>query len=708
MTSSTVEQHDMEQLRSLFSGLRLNASQAARVAGVKRPVIATWASRHGGTGFPRAVEQSLASRETLYDAFDFAVWASSRLRAKRTFEEMLVQAAVEGSVAPALEKNVALRHLIQSLMTLVLVFRVVDPTPGERPVALLRRYAAASPDMVGNLEPFILKVTPADLALLLCPAYALARFSDDVLGGVQLFSSLVMGRQKLGEQISDDLGGFLRSISARFSGDVRLHFASGTDSALMVQVAQTTALTQDARRGLQLTSAGVAGDSDFAKVLGFLADEELLLVPESGRRAWEPALIVVVLPLAKSAVDDVQQWSDIEDLLFDAPLGVPVVVLGRAEVLGSAFVAGDNSPRQSVLEAGHLLALVSCGQKQLVTESGARLMLGVFENRRRSGSEKNPLVALINLSEKLDVFYREAQEQALHDIESLAYESRQAVVYSSSGEHRMVSGLRVPWPDVKELGFDGAVELSSRVSSIPDAVSGIERDVERVNSAVYPSFSLDWRVDSVSGSSTRTLGGAREDGQLRRVAGMTAQKLAELAVGSSGEGTVRVVDVEAMEHYRQVGVLPAEYDALSAMDVLNLEIARDGDLLVCEGPQPAVFAVRGGLMVAKSPVFIVRRNLPGRVQPDFRLEVFAGLVQAALDAQARDGSSKVSWQRARISGELLNAVLSDVSNEQVDRLDQQLKKVREQKLFLREQLLALESLEKDTLGGLAEGSIRFS
>lgn len=706
MTSSIVEQHNMGQLRSLFSGLRLNASQAARVAGVKRPVISTWASRHND--FPRAVEQGLASRETLYDAFDFAVWASHRKQAKRSFEEMLVQAAVEASVAPALEKNLELQQLIQSLTTLVLVFRVVEPIAGERPVALLRRYAEASPQTVGNMRPFMLKVDSEDLALLMCPAYVLARFSSDVLGDVHLFSSLVMVRQKLGEQISVELGGFLRSISARFAGDVRLHFASGVDSALTVQVAQNMALTQDFRRNLHLTSAGIAGGSDFARLLNFLADEELLLVPESGGSGREPALVVAVLPLAKSTVDSVQQWSDIEDLLLDAPLGVPVVVLGRSEVLGSAFKASEDVPRQAVLEAGHLLALVNCGQKQLVNESGARLMLGVFENRRRSGSGQKPLIGVIDLAEKFDAFQWEAREEALHDIESLVVENRQSAVRSASGEHHLVSGARARWEDIREFGFDAVVELSSRASSIPDAVSGIKRDVERVNSAVYPRFSLDWWVDSVSGSSTRTLGGAREDGQLRRVAGITAQKLAELAGGSSGEGTVRVVDVEAMEHYRQMGVLPAEHDALSAIDMLNLEIAQDGDILVYEGPQPVVFAVRGGLMVAKSPVFIVRRNLPGRVQPDFRLEVFAGLVQAALDAQVRGGASKVSWLRARVSGELLNAVLSDVSNEQVDRLDQQLKKVREQKLLLWEQLLALESLAKNTLGGLAEGSIKFS
>ena len=706
MTSSTVEQHNMGQLRSLFSGLRLNASQAARVAGVKRPVISTWASRHND--FPRAVEQGLASRETLYDAFDFAVWASNRKQAKRSFEEILVQAAVEASVAPALEKNLELQHLIRSLATLVLVFRVVEPIAEERPVALLRRYAEAAPQTAGNIQPFMLKVDSEDLALLMCPAYVLARFSSDVLGDVHLFSSLVMVRQKLGEQISVELGEFLRSISARFAGDVRLHFASGVDSALTVQVAQNMALTQDFRRNLHLTSAGIAGDSDFARVLNFLADEELLLVPESGGSGREPALIVAVLPLAKSAVDSVQQWSDIEDLLLDAPLGVPVMVLGRSEVLGSAFKASEDVPRQAVLEAGHLLALVSCGQKQLVNESGARLMLGVFENRRRSGSGQKPLIGVIDLAEQFDAFQWGAREEALHDIESLVVESRQSAVRSASGEHHLVSGARARWEDIREFGFDAVVESSSRASSIPDAVSGIKRDVGRVNSAVYPRFSLDWRVDSVSGSSTRTLGSAREDGQLRRVAGMTAQKLAELAVGSFGEGTVRVVDVEAMEHYRQMGVLPAEHDALGAIDMLNLEIAQDGDLLVYEGPQPAVYAVRGGLMVAKSPVFIVRRNLPGRVQPDFRLEVFAGLVQAALDAQVRGGASKVSWLRARVSGELLNAVLSDVSNDQVDRLDQQLKKVREQKLLLWEQLLALESLAKNTLGGLAEGSIKFS
>lgn len=706
MTSSAVEQHDMGQLRSLFSELRLNASQAARVADVKRPVISTWASRHGD--FPRPVEQGLASRETLYDAFDFVVWASKRKQAKRSFEEMLVQAAVEGSVAPALEKNLELQHLIQSLATLVLAFRVVEPIAEERPVALLRRYAEASPQTVGNLQAFMLKVAPEDLALLMCLAYALARFSADVLGDMHRFSSLVMVRQKLGEQISVELGRFLRKISARFEGDLRLHFASGVDSALTVQVAQNMALTQDSRRTLHLTSAGLAGGSGFARVLNFLADEELLLVPENGGIGREPALIIAVLPLAKSAVDGAQQWSAIEDLLLDAPLGVPVIVLGRSEVLGSAFKANENVPRQAVLEAGHLLALVNCGQRQLVSESNARLMLGIFENRRRVDSGQKPLVGLINLAEKFDAFQGEAREEALHDIESLVVESRQSAVRSASGEHRLVNGSRARWEDIRELGFDAVVDLSSRASSIPDAVSGIEGCVERVNSAVYPSFSLDWRVDSISGSSTRTLGGAREDGRLKRVAGVTAQKLAELAGGSSGEGTVRVVDAEAMEHYRQVGVLPAEYDALSAMDVLNLEIARDGDLLVYEGLPPAVFAVRGGLMVAKSPVFIVRRNLPGRVQPDFRLEVFAALVQAALDAQARDGGSKVSWLRARVSGELLNAVLSDASNKPVDRLDQQLKKVREQKLFLWEQLLALESLEKDTLGGLAEGSIRFS
>ena len=706
MTSSTVEQHNMGQLRSLFSGLRLNASQAARVAGVKRPVISTWALRHND--FPRSVEQGLASRETLYDAFDFVVWASNRKQAKRSFDEMLVQAAVEGSVAPALEKNLELQHLIQSLATLVLVFRVVEPIAEERPVALLRRYAEASPYTAGNIRPFMLKVDSEDLALLMCLAYALARFSRDVLGGVQLFSSLVMARQKLGEQISVELGEFLRSISARFAGDVRLHFASGVDSALTVQAAQSMELTQDTRRNLHLSSTGIAGDSDFARVLNFLADEELLLVPENGRPGREPALIIAVLPLAKSAVDDLQQWSEIEDLLLDAPLGVPVVVLGRSEVLGSAFRADDNLPRQAVLEAGHLLALVSCGQRQLVSESGARLMIGVFENRRRGGSGQKPLVGLIDLAEKFDAFHGEAREEALHDIESLVVESRQSAVWSVSGEHRLVNGARARWEDIRESGFDAISEFQLRASGVSQVVPDIERAVECVNSASYPSFSLEWRVGSVSGVSPRTLGGAREDGRLKRVAGVTAQKLAELAVGSSGEGTIRVVDVEAMEHYSQMGVLPADYDALSAMDVLNLEIAQDGDLLVYEGPQPVVFAVHGGLMVAKSPVFIVRRNLPGRVQPDFRLDVFAGLVQAALDIQARDGVSKVSWLRARISADLLNAVLSDVSNEQVDRLDQQLKKVREQKLFLREQLLALESLEKDTFEGLAEGSLKFS
>lgn len=709
MTSSTVEQHDIEQLRSLFSGLRLNASQAARVADVKRPVIATWASRHRDSGFPIALAQDDASRETYYDALDFVVWASKRRQAKRSFEQMLALAAVEGSIAPAVEKKVELRRLVQSLMVLVLAYRVVEPVLSERPVALLRRYAEASPMTVKNLEPLLLKVSPGDVELLCCPAYVLARFSDDVLGGVQLFSSLLMGRQKVGEQISADVGAFLRSLSVRFSGDMRLHLASEVDSALTVQIAQNLSLSQDFRRDLLITSANSGGEeSSFARALSVLADEELLLLPEEAKDPVESSFLLMVLPLAKDVASAEQQWLDIEDLLLDAPPGVPVVVLGRAEVLGAAFESEKNKPRQSVLEAGHLLALVHCGQRQLVTESGARLMLGVFENHRILSSEKTPLVALIDLSEKLDGLHCEAQEAALHDVESLTFESRQTAVYSAFGEHRVVSGPRVPWTDVKEQGFDSVLESSARVSGLSQTVQNIERDVERINTAEYSPFSVRWKVSPISGASQRSLSWARSEGRLRRIAGMKAQKLSELVEGSSGSGVVRIVGPAAMEHFRVQGALPEVYDSLSALSVgQGIELAQPGDVLVCEGANPVVFGVREDLVVAQAPVFILRRHLPRGVEPVFRLDAFVGLVQAGLDTQIEGGAAKASWAKARISLELLNAVLSDVSNEQVDQLDRQLGKVQDQKRFLRDQLAALESLEGETLSGLADGTIKF-
>lgn len=709
MTSSNFGQDDMEQLRSFFAGLRLNASQAARVADVQRPVIATWASRHKDSGFPMALSQADASRDTFYDAMDFIVWASKRPQAKRSFEQMLVAAAIEGSVSPAIEEKVEVRRLVQSLIALVLAYRVVEPVAGERPLTLLRRYAAASPRTVKGIEPLLLKVAPEDVELLLCPAYTLARFSDDVLGGVQLFSSLVMGRKKLGEQISADLGAFLRSLSTRFPGDMGLHVASNVDSTLTVQVAQNLSLSQDSQRDLLISSARSESEgSSFARALSLLADEELLLIPEEAKASSGPSLLFMVLPLAKSAMNEERQWLDIEDLLLDAPVGAPVFVLGRAEVLGAECGPDENSPHQSVLEAGHLLALVDCGQKQLVTESGARLMLGVFEGRRGASSEKNPLVALINLSGKLDVFHREAQDEALHDIESLTYESRHTAVHSASGEHRVVSGPRVPWVEVMEQGFDSVLESTARVSGVSQAVQGIEQTVQRVNGAEYKPFSVDWRVASISGASQRSLSWARNEGKLRRIAGMTAQKLAELADEASDSGAVRIVDIAAMEHFRAQGVLPETYASLNTLFVgQGVELARSGDLLVCEGASPVVFAVRENLVVAQAPVFILRRNLPKGTKLDFRLDAFASLVQAALDAQIKDGAAKASWTKARISFELLNAVLSNVSNEQVDQLDQQLQKLHAQKRFLREQLTAFESLEHETLHGLASGSIRF-
>lgn len=708
-SSSTHDQHSVEHIRPFFVGLKLNASQAARVADVKRPVVATWASRHKDKGFPQAFPQTDDSRETLYDAWDFAQWASSRTYAYRTFEEMLVVAAVESSIAPCMQKKVDFQSAIQSLVTLVLAYRVVEPVADERPIALLNRCARVSPAVAKNLEALLLKLSPEHIKLLTCAAYAVAEFSGDVLGHVQMFSSLLMGRKSLGEQISTDLSSALQMVSAHISGDVKVCLGAGADSAVAIQIVQSLSMAQESHREVSVVTLGdeIEADHSFARALSLLSDEDLLLVPQGEAKQNDPVAVFVILPLSRSTFEREQQWGEIEDALYGAPVGVPVFVLGRSEVLGSAFAAEDSSSRKAVLAGGHLLALVECGQRQLVTESGARLMVGVFENHKVNESQK-PLVALIDLAEKLGREHQESQEQAIHDIQSLLAENRQGAVHSGAGEHQLVRGIRARWEDIQGAGFDSLVESWVRASDSAGAVKRIEKNVEQVNGTSYEPFQLQWQVSPVSGVSTRTLKSVRDDGKLKRIAGVTAQKLGDFARVSADAGAIRVVDVDAMEHFRANGTLPQSYASLSAINLSDIETARDGDLLIAEGADPVVLPVRAetGLVVVKAPVFVLRRRLPQDFKPDFRLNVFAGLVQAALDAQIREGAAKASWGKARISSEMLNAVLGNVAHAHADHLESQLENMRQQKLMLMKQLHTLQSLENETLAGVADGSLQ--
>lgn len=704
MTSPRLSDHpDSQQLRVLFEGKHLNASQAARVAGVKRPVIATWASRHKGKGFPQALPQDGETRETFYDALEFVEWASSRPTRNRSLDEMLVSAAIEASTGLEVQN---FQDSMCSLLTLVLAYRVVDPKTDDRPTSLLRRYAQASPSTAQNITQLLLKVSAADIQNLSCLAFALARFSTDILGDTQTFAASVLSRRGSSEQVSLDLCSLVKDAGDKFRGKVRLHLARGADSAVTVQVAQSLLLNRDNQRELAITAQDQQSSS-FARALTLVADEELLALPEN---QVDPSAIFFLLPLSKTALDAQEQWQELEALLLDAPVGVPILVLGRAEVLGSEFDPKKNKAREAVLSGGYLLALLETGTRQLVTESGARLMVAVFENRRIA--HRQPLIALTSLSQRLDAAHRADREVTLHDIESVLNESRHDAVHSIQGEHQLARGVRVNWKELRENGFDALLASESRSVHDDEAKNRIEHNVQALTNAEYEPFSLRWSVEPRKGMTTTTLRSARDDGKLRRLPGVSAQKLEGIIEFSSAIDRVRVVDAASMEHLHLQGALPGVFASASTYDVLverNLEMARPGDLLVLEGTRPAVLPVRAdaGLMIAQAPVFVLRRNAVQIEVPEFRLEAFAGLVQAALDAQVEDGAAKASWGKARIAVSLLDAVLSAVPNAQVDALDEQLRRLRVQQEFLRKQLRSAQAVEADTLRGLAAGFLTF-
>lgn len=415
--------------------LLLNSTQAAAAAGVQRSVVPVWARRH--ESFPAVVDQ--VGGKKFYSAVDFVTWCAGRSLTKPV-GQIAADAAVMG--VANLYARQPVETTIASFLTFVLVYRYVEFVEQERAVALLRRCAQASPYLARVVQPFLLKVTPDDVRVLGRAGALVAHSTEGAGAALGLLARSL--QQGAGRVLSPGVTGFLADLVAELGRGVHLHVLEGTGAFEAVEMLGS--LGEVLSEGLATSSAGErTGHSEFLRLLHAVtgSDGALNYSMQSSVES-DNRVLLTCLALAKSAATYEDYWMTLGRLVDEAPVGIPVVALGRAEFLAGAVSRDASISRQAkdahhdLLRLGHLLAVVDLGPRGLHGESNVPLAVAVFENHRFT-ERGRPHVAVFSCENELS---RQSahRKSVLHDVSTLTYEDWESPVHSAGGEHKLVAG----------------------------------------------------------------------------------------------------------------------------------------------------------------------------------------------------------------------------------------------------------------------------
>lgn len=699
---------------SLLQDISLNSTQAARVLGVQRPVISTWVSRH--TDFPQPIDKH-RNNHTYYQAAKLIEWASARDTVTRSVDEMVYLAAIEGNVEACKGLNLPIQEILIRFSTLILMYRSVEYRQDERPLGLLRRCAGsvAARPLLKHIESELLGMSDEQFRVLGRVAGAVAEYSSDYLSDLQRVTNLLASQDRGQEQLSVSLLEFLARAASPFAERMHMRGGAPFGQLVTVQLLQTLVGDVDEKRRIHVSSSNDR-TAVLLRLIVLLSNEEQLLEDHSPVATLEDDIeltsVWVHLPLHASYTDSIGQWAEINSVVSDSPVGRPIFVVGRADVLGSK--ADPGSDHYALAEYGHLIALVDLGTKHVLGESGVQLMLGIFENRRIDEGLV-PYTALLDASSATKVEPGNASAPVLHDLHTVLVENRLDSVHVVSGEHILTSGVRARSRQLAESGFSSAWISSMQRQSANRLMVTINESLRVVNTVDYSPARLDWPVKAGQGENILTLQEARENGKVKRIPGAAREKLADFAQPTEEEADslgIRIIDVEAMQRVRETGSLPAEYFEVSVSDLSSIgraEPAQVGDLLVYEGEQPSVLVVseHHGLVVPQSPVFTLRRRYESLPSSTHLAEIFAGIVLSELQVQNTSLGPRASWLRVRLGASAYSAIFEHHASEWAE-VEKELNEIRAHRQVLQAQIDALNAIESNTLKGFAEGTLEIN
>lgn len=686
-----------------LDGLVLNSSQAAMVAGVERAVVPTWAKRHAD--FPTAQR----GVKTLYSALEFVEWCAKR-PAQKPLEQILADAAVLGGANEC--SGLDTKEHVQAFLVFSIIYEQVEFLADERPAALLRRCAAKSQPLAELVKPYLLTMNTGIYGVLNRVGALVARYSEEPLNSFQLF--LAVSERGSNESMHGLVGEFLADLLGEFGTRLHFHLPQSSNGDILIQLAQ--ALVANDPDGLQSISfaEGVNESNGLLRLFQVFLSADSLYSSYRERQleeAQDASTIVTYLPLTRRDATYELYWKELSQVVDGSPEGVPIVVLGRSDLLTSPVRDGSqvSSAHTDMLRYGHMVAVVDLGPGVLRSESNVPLAVAIFENHR-VGPDNRPRVAVLDLGGGLG--QRDTRWRAvIHDMGALVQEDWSSAMHSSVGEHTLVSGQYVVWREISE---HGAYSHKSVAKPGQQRVSVINSKVREIQTTNLQPLSLDWRVAETVQQKHPTIAELIGRRAFKRVPGYVRSKvpagLVRTVEAKDGGAWVRLLDEDSMARLGRGTTLPTPFRALRVADLAQLgssaNLALPGDVVVSErSAETFVVGAEFGLVLVQAPLFILRSADENPQQVALSSEVFARLVRAGLQEQKLAGLQKALAKEVRVPPAVLKAFTGAVAEN--DSLETELAKIKHQRQALAARLAALEELEQQTLAGLSEGTITF-
>lgn len=686
-----------------LDGLVLNSSQAAMVAGVERAVVPTWAKRHAD--FPTAQR----GVKTLYSALEFVEWCAKR-PAQKPLEQILADAAVLGGANEC--SGLDTKEHVQAFLVFSIIYEQVEFLADERPAALLRRCAAKSQPLAELVKPYLLTMNTGIYGVLNRVGALVARYSEEPLNSFQLF--LAVSERGSNESMHGLVGEFLADLLGEFGTRLYFHLPQSSNDDILIQLAQ--ALVANDPDGLQSISfaEGVNESNGLLRLFQVFLSADSLYSSYRERQleeAQDASTIVTYLPLTRRDATYELYWKELSQVVDGSPEGVPIVVLGRSDLLTSPVRDGSqvSSAHTDMLRYGHMVAVVDLGPGVLRSESNVPLAVAIFENHR-VGPDNRPRVAVLDLGGGLG--QRDTRWRAvIHDMGALVHEDWSSAMHSSSGEHALASGQYVVWREISE---HGAYSHKSVAKPGQQRVSVINSKVREIQTTNLQPLSLDWRVAETVQREHPTIAELIGRRAFKRVPGYVRSKvpagLVRTVEAKDGGAWVRLLDEDSMARLGRGTTVPTAFRALKVADLAQLgssaNLALPGDVVVSEhSAETFVVGAEFGLVLVQAPLFILRSADENPQQVALSSEVFARLVRAGLQEQKLAGAQKALVKEVRVPPAVLKAFTGAVAEN--DSLETELAKIKHQSQALAERLAALGELEQQTLAGLSEGTITF-
>lgn len=686
-----------------LDGLVLNSSQAAMVAGVERAVVPTWAKRHAD--FPTAQR----GVKTLYSALEFVEWCAKR-PAQKPLEQILADAAVLGGANEC--SGLDTKEHVQAFLVFSIIYEQVEFLADERPAALLRRCAAKSQPLAELVKPYLLTMNTGIYGVLNRVGALVARYSEEPLNSFQLF--LAVSERGSNESMHGLVGEFLADLLGEFGTRLYFHLPQSSNDDILIQLAQ--ALVANDPDGLQSISfaEGVNESNGLLRLFQVFLSADSLYSSYRERQleeAQDASTIVTYLPLTRRDATYELYWKELSQVVDGSPEGVPIVVLGRSDLLTSPVRDGSqvSSAHTDMLRYGHMVAVVDLGPGVLRSESNVPLAVAIFENHR-VGPDNRPRVAVLDLGGGLG--QRDTRWRAvIHDMGALVQEDWSSAMHSSVGEHTLVSGQYVVWREISE---HGAYSHKSVAKPGQQRVSVINSKVREIQTTNLQPLSLDWRVAETVQQEHPTIAELIGRRAFKRVPGYVRSKvpagLVRTVEAKDGGAWVRLLDEDSMARLGRGTTVPTAFRALRVADLAQLgssaNLALPGDVVVSEhSAETFVVGAEFGLVLVQAPLFILRSADENPQQVALSSEVFARLVRAGLQEQKLAGAQKALAKEVRVPPAVLKAFTGAVAEN--DSLETELAKIKHQRQALAARLAALEELEQQTLAGLSEGTITF-